>query len=162
MDPVTRRLRRTARGAAGALFRASSQPIGGGGGLSAKNLLPRNEQAALLELEVVTTARGPAEVGTGPGRVQERVAALGGWLGAGLTGRAVRPLPLDQLAHLCAVLALLPEPAAAVHRTRWGCTAHVLAAGGRATKVVSSGTSSSHPKSTSTARQAAATAALLT
>ena len=31
------------------------------------------------------------------------------------------------------MLALLPEPAAAVHRTRWGCTGHVLAAGGRAT-----------------------------
>ncbi len=48
MDPVTRRLRRTARGAAGALFRASSQPIGGGGGLSARSLLPRDEHAALV------------------------------------------------------------------------------------------------------------------
>ncbi|WP_091413991.1 hypothetical protein [Friedmanniella luteola] len=93
---------------------------------------PLVAQASLLELEVVTTARrGPADGAAGSVRVRERVAALGGWLGAGLTGRAVRPLPVDQLAHLCAVLALLPEPAAAVHRTRWGCTAHVLAAGGR-------------------------------
>jgi len=94
---------------------------------------PLPQQAALLELEVVTTTRGgPGGAGAGAGRVQDRVAALGGWLGAGLPGRAVRPLPLDSLAHLCAVLALLPEPAAAVHRTRWGCTAHTLAAGGRA------------------------------
>ncbi len=64
-------------------------------------------------------------------RLRDRVAALGGWLGAGLTGRPVRPVPLDQLAHLSAVLALLPEPASVVHRTRWGVTAHVLAERGR-------------------------------
>ncbi len=93
---------------------------------------PLPEQATLLELEVVTTLRGPA---AGPDgwvdRLRDRVSALGGWLGAGLTGRPVRPLPLDQLAHLCAVLALLPEPASVAHRTRWGVTAHVLAARGR-------------------------------
>ncbi len=33
MDPLTRRLRRTARGVAGTLFRVSSYPIGGGEGL---------------------------------------------------------------------------------------------------------------------------------
>lgn len=92
---------------------------------------PLSVQAALLELEIVTTTRGePAH--PGPDRVAARVAALGGWLGAGLTGRSVRPLPLDRLAHLSAVLALLPEPAAALHRGRWGCTAHELARRGRA------------------------------
>ncbi|MCB0866827.1 MAG: SDR family NAD(P)-dependent oxidoreductase [Solirubrobacterales bacterium] len=49
MDPLTRRLRRTARGVAGTLFRVSSYPIGGGEGMSARNLvpLPRDEDAAL-------------------------------------------------------------------------------------------------------------------
>ena len=49
MDPVTRRLRRTARRTAGALFRVSSHPIGGGAGLDPRNLLPRDEAAALAE-----------------------------------------------------------------------------------------------------------------
>jgi hypothetical protein len=94
---------------------------------------PLVEQAALLELEVVSSTRsGPGAAAAGPDAARDRVAALGGWLGAGMTGRLVRPLPVDRLAHLCAVLALLPEPEAAVHRTRWGSTAHVLAAGGRA------------------------------
>ena len=93
---------------------------------------PLADQAALLELEVVTARGGPDGGGAGSATVRGRVAALGGWLGAGLTGRAVRPVPVDQLAHLCAVLALLPEPAAAAHRTRWGCTAQVLATTGRA------------------------------
>lgn len=108
---------------AGLAVAADREPLAG----------PLPEQAALLELEVVTTARsGPVGTGAGAARVQQRVAALGGWLGAGLPGRAVQPLPLDQLAHLCAVLALLPESAAGVHHSRWGCTAHELAAGGRA------------------------------
>nr|WP_294695725.1 hypothetical protein [uncultured Friedmanniella sp.] len=98
---------------------------------------PLPQQAALLELEVVTMGRGGAAAPAGvPDRVADRVAArvtaLGGWLGAGLTGRPVRPLPVDQLAHLTAVLALLPEDAAARHRGRWGCTAHELARRSRA------------------------------
>jgi hypothetical protein len=96
---------------------------------------PLPQQVSLLELEVVTTVRGGAGAGQAAGatnRVADRVAALGGWLGAGLTGRPVRPLPLERLAHLTAVLALLPEDAAAVHRGRWGCTAHELARRGRA------------------------------
>jgi NAD(P)-dependent dehydrogenase (short-subunit alcohol dehydrogenase family) len=40
MDPVSRRLRRTARGAAAAVFRASSHPVGGGAGISPRTLLP--------------------------------------------------------------------------------------------------------------------------
>ena len=92
-----------------------------------------SDQAALLELEVVTMARPASE---GPRRdtpaVAARVAGLGDWLGAGLKGRAVTPLPVDQVAHLAAVLALLPEPVSAALRSRWGCTAHELAHRGRA------------------------------
>ena len=45
MHPLLRRLRRSAAGPAGALFRASSHPIGGGGGLSPRGLLPGGEAA---------------------------------------------------------------------------------------------------------------------
>jgi hypothetical protein len=93
---------------------------------------PVAEQASLLELEVVTMARPPAEGRTRSGSaLTGRVAALGGWLGVGLKGRAVTPLPLDRLAHLVAVLALLPEPVSAELRPRWGCTAHELARRGQ-------------------------------
>lgn len=93
---------------------------------------PLAEQASLLELEVVTMARALTE-GRAPAgsTVTRRVAALGGWLGAGLQGRAVTPLPVDGLAHLAAVLALLPEPVSAELRPRWGCTAHELARRGQ-------------------------------
>lgn len=47
MDPVSKRLRSSARGAAGALFRASSHPLGGGAGLDLRNLLRRDGDAAL-------------------------------------------------------------------------------------------------------------------
>ena len=93
---------------------------------------PLGPQAALLELEVVTMARVPDGGGRAAPAVAARVAALGGWLGAGLKGRAVTPLPLDLLAHLVAVLALLPEPVSAELRPRWGCTAHELARRGQA------------------------------
>lgn len=102
---------------------------------------PADAQAALLELEVVTMARpagagGPVGSGRpdGPGgedAVAARVAALGGWLGGGLKGRAAIPVPLDRLAHLATVLGLLPEPVSAALRGRWGCTAHELARRGR-------------------------------
>ena len=36
------------------------------------------------------------------------------WLGAGLRGRPVRPLPVDDLAHLSVVLGLLPEEVGAI------------------------------------------------
>lgn len=95
---------------------------------------PPAAQAAVLELEVVTMARtGPPPSRGGPaGDVTARVAALGGWLGAGLKGRAVRPLPVDVLAHLVSVVALLPENLGAALRPRWGCSAHELARRGQA------------------------------
>jgi hypothetical protein len=86
----------------------------------------------MLELEVVTMDRALTEGrARADSTVTERVVALGGWLGAGLKGRAVTPLPVDELAHLAAVLALLPEPVSAGLRQRWGCTAHELARRGR-------------------------------
>lgn len=104
----------------------------------APGAVPLAEQTALLELEVVTMLRtapaarpaatsppgGPAWQ---PGAVVARTAALGTWLGGGLRGDAVPPLPLERLAHLAAVLALMPEPVSAELRDRWGCTAHELA-----------------------------------
>jgi hypothetical protein len=96
-------------------------------------VVPLRDQASLLELEVVTMARASAEGGARHGSVvTERVASLGGWLGGGLKGRAVSPLPVDALAHLAAVLALLPESISAQFRPQWGCTAHELARRGQA------------------------------
>ena len=116
------------------------QDLAAGSGL-APDAAPLAEQTALLELEVVTmprAARTPRASGpsggaepTGPtwqpGAVVARTAALGTWLGGGLRGHAVPPLPLERLAHLAAVLALLPDPVSAQLRDRWGCTAHELA-----------------------------------
>lgn len=101
------------------------------------------DQAALLELEVVTMTRTGTVPGGGssrrpssplwqPGAVPARTAALGGWLGGGLRGRAVPPLPVEHVAHLAAVFALLPEPVSAELRGRWGCTAHELGRRARA------------------------------
>lgn len=99
---------------------------------------PLAEQAAVLELEVVTMPRtaaaarpsAPSRPGAPtwqPAAVVARTAALGAWLGGGLRGQAVPLLPLERLAHLAAVLALLPEPVSAELRDTWGCTAHELA-----------------------------------
>jgi hypothetical protein len=94
---------------------------------------PLRDQASRLELEIVTMTRASTEGGSRSSRaVTERVASLGGWLGGGLKGRAVSPLPVDELAHLAAVLALLPESVSAQLRPHWGCTAHELARRGQA------------------------------
>ena len=101
-------------------------------GLLAPSAVPRREQAALLELEVVTMPHaGPV-----PATVLARAAALGSWLGAGLRGRAVPPLPPSELAHLAAVLALLPESVSVELGERWGATAHELAHRARAEVLV--------------------------
>ena len=121
------------------LAREAERPPGAGG---------LGEQAALLELEVVTMARRPADppaaagtrpsgVRTGastwlPGAVLPRTAAVGDRLGGGLTGRPVPPLPLELLAHVAAVLTLLPEPVSAELAGRWGCSAHELGRRARA------------------------------
>ena len=48
-------------------------------------------------------------------------------LGAGLRGRPVRSLPVDDLAHLSVVLGLLPEELGATARRAWGMGPHALA-----------------------------------
>jgi hypothetical protein len=49
---------------------------------------------------------------------------IGARLGAGLLGRPVRPLPVDQQAYLATVLGLLPESLAYRMQPEWGCRLH--------------------------------------
>ncbi len=49
---------------------------------------------------------------------------VGTALGAGLPGRPIRPLPVEQQAYLATVLDLLPEPLAYRMRPEWGCRLH--------------------------------------
>lgn len=75
-------------------------------------------QIAVLEL-VVSTRQASAAAD-----VSARLAALGPWLGAGLKGTAVRPLPLPETAHLAAVLAGLSEQTSTGLRSTWAATGH--------------------------------------
>ena len=64
-----------------------------------------------------------------PGQSDERLAAavaVGGWLGAGLKGRAVRPLSPVDTAYLAAVLGLADEELTIGLRRRWGGAAREL------------------------------------
>ena len=61
-----------------------------------------------------------------PGSNDERLAAavaVGGWLGAGLKGRAVRPLSPADTAYLAAVFGLVDEELTKGLRRRWGGSA---------------------------------------
>ena len=51
MNPLIRRLRGAAARPAGALFRASSHPLGGGGGLAPRNLIPQGKDALAKAVE---------------------------------------------------------------------------------------------------------------
>lgn len=94
-------------------------------------------EAAELELLAVTwtNAEPPADLGpaaTDP--VDDRTSALvrradrlGRWLGAGLKGGPIDPLPVAQLAHLTTVLQLLPDSVGRELRPRWGCAPSELA-----------------------------------
>lgn len=77
------------------------------------------DQAAALELAVLART-GPAT------DLPVRIAALGGWLGAGLKGHPVRELPVDTVAHLAAVFAGLSEEVSTGLRRQWRCTGHEL------------------------------------
>jgi hypothetical protein len=85
-------------------------------------------ELAALELLAVTHA-GPGASGVAAGSVLliPRIAALGLHLGAGLKGRAVRPLPVAQISQLITVFGLLPDPVSAQLDSIWGCSAHALA-----------------------------------
>lgn len=64
-----------------------------------------------------------------PGTSEERLSAavvVGGWLGAGLKGRAVRPLTAADTAYLAAVFGLTHEELTRQLRRRWGGSAHEL------------------------------------
>lgn len=75
--------------------------------------------ATALELRL-TSARRPATGGDDQRVVAGGVRQLGTALGAGLRGRPVRPLPVDQQAYLAVVLGLLPEDLGARTRPEWG------------------------------------------
>ena len=77
------------------------------------------DQGAALELAVLART-GPAT------DLPARIAALGGWLGAGLKGHPVRELPVDTMAHLAAVFAGLSEEVSTGLRRQWRCTGHEL------------------------------------
>ena len=81
------------------------------------------DAATRLERIAIATLRDE------PGRHDERSAAaivVGGWLGAGLKGRAVRPLSAAETAYLTAVFGLADEELTRGLRRRWGGTAREL------------------------------------
>ena len=82
------------------------------------------DQAAVLELDLLTMSRPASR--TDLRRVTAALKAVGPWLGAGLKGRAVRPLGPDALAYLAAVLALTSEEISTSMRRRWGTSAREL------------------------------------
>ncbi|MCW2810670.1 MAG: hypothetical protein JWP61_1128 [Friedmanniella sp.] len=96
------------------------RPVPPGGG-------PLPEQVTDLELRALCRADG---AGPPPSRGDDltgRLLAVGTAVGSGLRGRPLTPLPLVDLAHLAAVLTLLPEPLSLAAEPVWGCTAHQLA-----------------------------------
>jgi hypothetical protein len=76
-------------------------------------------QAAALELADAAKAGATEEL-------TARVAAVGAWLGAGLKGDLVRPLPVETVAHVAAVFAGLSEEVSTALRRQWPSTAHEL------------------------------------
>lgn len=102
LDALTRRVRAL----------ATAAPPPGSGSVA--------DQVAGLELAVFTQGADPTS------DLLARIGALGGWLGAGLKGSAVRPLPVEAAAHLAAVLAATSDAVSEQLRTRWPCTVHEL------------------------------------
>lgn len=79
-----------------------------------------------LELRL-TSARRVADDAGDRRSLEEGVRRLGTTLGAGLRGRPVRPLTVDQQAYLAVVLGLLPEDLGARSRPEWGVRPHEVA-----------------------------------
>jgi NAD(P)-dependent dehydrogenase (short-subunit alcohol dehydrogenase family) len=77
VNPLIRRLRGAAARPAGALFRASSHPLGGGGGLSPRNLLPQGKDALAKAVEgrVVMITGASSGIGEAAARL---IGATGG------------------------------------------------------------------------------------
>ena len=107
LDPVLSRLGQTVR--------------------TAENDGPVDRVAAHLELRL-TAAPRDADVDAGPrGSLDADVRRIGAALGAGLRGRPLRPLPVDQQAYLAVVLGLLPEGTGARWSPEWGVPPHHVA-----------------------------------
>ncbi|HWJ52745.1 MAG TPA: hypothetical protein VNT24_05140 [Propionibacteriaceae bacterium] len=86
------------------------------------------QTAVALELCLVAAPRSAGTVGLDDlQRAEEWSSRLAAGLGAGLPGRPVRPLPVDQQAYLATVLGLLPEPLGSRIRPDWGCRPHDVA-----------------------------------
>ena len=83
--------------------------------------------AVRLELLAVGPGRATAAELSVRAEVDLLLDRVGPWLGAGLRGRPVRPLPVDVLAHLSVVLGLLLEEVGAPARGTWGMSPHALA-----------------------------------
>ena len=83
--------------------------------------------AVRLELLAVGPGRATAAELSVWAEVDFLLDRVGPWLGAGLRGRPVRPLPIDDLAHLAVVLGLLPEEVGAASRRGWGMSPLALA-----------------------------------
>jgi hypothetical protein len=86
-----------------------------------------DDLAVRLELLAVGPGRGTSVELAVPTRMDTLLQRIGPSLGAGLRGRPVRPLPVDDLAHLSVVLGLLPEEVGAATRRTWGTSPHALA-----------------------------------
>jgi hypothetical protein len=86
-----------------------------------------DQVAADLELRLTTALRTADEDPARRRSVDAPVRRIGAALGAGLRGRPIRPLPVDQQAHLTVVLGLLPEAVGARSRPEWGVPAHDVA-----------------------------------
>ena len=80
-----------------------------------------------LELWLTAAPRGSEDDAGRRRSVAAAVGRIGAVLGAGLRGRPVRPLPVDQQSYLAVVLGLLPEGLAGQYRTEWGVTPHDVA-----------------------------------
>jgi hypothetical protein len=84
--------------------------------------------AVALEMRLVGAPRAATDAERAEAQAVEAWSTrLGTGLGAGLRGRPVRPLPVDQQAYLATVLGLLRESPGARVRSYWGCRPHDVA-----------------------------------
>jgi hypothetical protein len=86
-----------------------------------------DQVAADLELRLTAAPRNADDESADRLPVEAPVRRIGAALGAGLRGRPLRPLPVDQQAYLGVVLGLLPEALGARSRPDWGIPPHDVA-----------------------------------
>ncbi|HLL62758.1 MAG TPA: hypothetical protein VK401_06905, partial [Propionibacteriaceae bacterium] len=83
--------------------------------------------AAELELRLTAAPRSADDEAARSRSMEALVRRIGAALGAGLPGRPIRPLPVDQQAYLGVVLGLLPEALGARSQPDWGLPPHDVA-----------------------------------